>query len=35
MSLPIILRPEAEDDIQATHDNLERSRAGLGAQFAA
>jgi plasmid stabilization system protein ParE len=35
MSLPVILRPEAEADIQATHDDLEQLRAGLGRQFAA
>ena len=35
MTLPVILRPEAQADIQATHDALEQSKAGLGAQFAA
>jgi toxin ParE1/3/4 len=35
MSLPVILRPEAEADIQETHDTLEQSQAGLGGQFAA
>src|SRR5262245_11545919 len=35
MSLPVILRPEAESDIQGTFDDLERSRTGLGGQFAA
>jgi len=35
MSLPVILRPEADADIQATHDELERSQAGLGARFVA
>jgi len=35
MTLPVILRPEAEADVQAAHDALEQSRAGLGAQFAA
>jgi plasmid stabilization system protein ParE len=33
MSLPVILRPAAEADIQATHDELERCRAGLGVRF--
>jgi plasmid stabilization system protein ParE len=33
MSLPVILRPAAEADIQATHDELEQARAGLGDQF--
>jgi len=35
MSLPVILRPEAEADIQAIRDDLEQSRVGLGQQFAA
>ena len=35
MSLPVILRPEAEADIRATHDDLERTQAGLGERFAA
>jgi plasmid stabilization system protein ParE len=35
MSLPVILRPEAQADIQAARDDLERARAGLGQQFAA
>jgi toxin ParE1/3/4 len=35
MSLPAILRPAAEADIQATHDELERSRAGPRARFVA
>jgi toxin ParE1/3/4 len=35
MSLPVILRPAAEADVQATHDELERSQAGLGARFVA
>jgi plasmid stabilization system protein ParE len=35
MSLPVILRPAADADIQATHDELERARAGLGARFVA
>lgn len=33
MSLPVILRPEADADIQTTHDELEQARAGLGDQF--
>ena len=33
MSLPVILRPAADADIQASHDDLEQVRAGLGAQF--
>lgn len=35
MSVPVILRPEAQADVQTAHDDLERSRAGLGQQFAA
>ncbi|MEM2124297.1 MAG: type II toxin-antitoxin system RelE/ParE family toxin [Methanolinea sp.] len=35
MSLPVILRPEADDDIQAIHDLLEQSQAGLGDRFVA
>jgi plasmid stabilization system protein ParE len=35
MTLPVILRPEAEDDIQAAYDTLEQSQAGLGARFVA
>jgi plasmid stabilization system protein ParE len=35
MSLPVILRPEAQVDVQTTQDDLDRSRAGLGQQFAA
>ena len=34
MSLPVILRSEAEADVQAIQDSLEQSRAGLGQQFA-
>ena len=30
MSLPVILRPAAEADIQAIRDELEQSQAGLG-----
>src|ERR1043166_2694484 len=33
MSLPVILRPAADADIQATHDALEQSQAGLGDRF--
>jgi len=35
MSLPVILRPAAEDDIQTTHDELEQAQAGLGDRFVA
>lgn len=35
MSRPVILRPAADADIQATHDELERSQAGLGGRFVA
>lgn len=35
MSLPVILRPAADADIQATHDELERVQAGLGLRFVA
>jgi toxin ParE1/3/4 len=35
MSLPVILRPAAEADIQATYDELERVRVGLGVRFVA
>jgi toxin ParE1/3/4 len=35
MSLPVILRAEAQADIQATHDGVEQARAGLGMQFVA
>jgi plasmid stabilization system protein ParE len=35
MSLPVILRPEAEADIQETYDALEQIQGGLGGQFAA
>jgi plasmid stabilization system protein ParE len=33
MSLPVILRPAADADIQVTHDELERLQAGLGDRF--
>src|SRR4051812_4807401 len=33
MSLPVILRPAADADIQATHAELEQCRAGLGARL--
>jgi toxin ParE1/3/4 len=33
MSLPVILRPAADADIQATYDELEQSQPGLGARF--
>ena len=35
MSLPVILRPAADADIQATHDELEQVQAGLGDRFVA
>jgi len=35
MSLPVILRPAADADIQVTHDELERTQAGLGDRFVA
>ena len=35
MSLPMILRPAADADIQATHDELEQVQAGLGNRFVA
>jgi plasmid stabilization system protein ParE len=35
MSLPVILRPEAQADVQAIQDSLEQSRVGLGQQFVA
>jgi plasmid stabilization system protein ParE len=33
MSLPVILRPAADADIEATRDELERSQVGLGDRF--
>ncbi|MFO0848549.1 MAG: type II toxin-antitoxin system RelE/ParE family toxin [Gemmataceae bacterium] len=35
MSRPVILRPAADADVQATHDELEQTQAGLGARFVA
>ncbi len=35
MSLPVVLRPAADADIQTAHDALERGRAGFGARFVA
>lgn len=35
MSLPVILRPSAEEDVRTTHDDLEQIRAGLGTKFTA
>jgi plasmid stabilization system protein ParE len=35
MSLPVILRPAADDDIQRTHDELELAQVGLGGRFVA
>lgn len=33
MSLPVILRPAAESDVQAIYQELEHLRLGLGDQF--
>jgi hypothetical protein len=33
VTLPVILRPAADADIQATHDELEQAQAGLGDRF--
>lgn len=33
VSLPVILRPPADADIQATHGELERAQTGLGDRF--
>jgi plasmid stabilization system protein ParE len=35
MTLPVILRPAADADIQAIHDGLEQAQPGLGARFVA
>jgi plasmid stabilization system protein ParE len=35
VSLPVILRPEADADVQAAHDDLEQVRLGLGVRFVA
>lgn len=35
MSLPVILRPAADADVQDTHEELERAQAGLGDRFVA
>jgi toxin ParE1/3/4 len=35
MSLPVILRPSAQTDIERIHNDLEQVRAGLGRQFMA
>ena len=35
MSLPVILRPDAESDIQSIRDELEEIKIGLGNRFAA
>ncbi len=34
MSWPVIIRPEAEGDIQKIHIDLEQMRTGLGRRFA-
>ena len=33
MSLPLIIRPEAEADVSAAYDGLESARGGLGRLF--
>ncbi|MBW3596617.1 MAG: type II toxin-antitoxin system RelE/ParE family toxin [Planctomycetes bacterium] len=33
MSLPVILRPSADADIQASYEHLEQIRVGLGDRF--
>ena len=33
MSLPVILRPEADGDLQIIHDDFEQVRPGLGHHF--
>jgi plasmid stabilization system protein ParE len=35
MNLPVILRPAADADIQAIHDELEQAQPGLGGRFVA
>jgi plasmid stabilization system protein ParE len=35
VSRPLTLRPEADADIEATHDDLERAQPGLGGRFVA
>jgi toxin ParE1/3/4 len=35
VSLPVILRPAADADIQATYDELEQVQTGLGNRFVA
>lgn len=35
MSLPVILRPDAEADVRDAYEYLEEARTGLGEQFAA
>ena len=35
MSLPVILSPAADADVQTAHDSLEQARTGLGARFVA
>lgn len=35
MSLPVLLRPAAEADVQATHRELEQTQPGLGDRFVA
>jgi len=33
MTIPVILRPDAETDIQETYNTLEEARTGLGKRF--
>jgi hypothetical protein len=33
MSPPLIIRPEADEDIQSSHDTLEQVQTGLGRRF--
>jgi toxin ParE1/3/4 len=35
VSLPVIIRPATQTDIERIHDDLEQVRAGLGRQFMA
>ena len=33
MTVPVILRPDAQGDVRDVHDSLEQIRSGLGRQF--
>jgi hypothetical protein len=33
MPLPVVLRPEAPDDLEAAHTGYEDARVGLGDEF--